>query len=355
MPDDVCVQYLPAPTSVQNTTLLGTYRASNARGVVEVYIDKATTTQQKQHTLIHELCHANQHYYLQRSSTYDWDNTPAGQQFIAITRYSYDATRLPQYKLPENSIFLGKYGEYQPIELAADVCAMLLAPTLSTHRYSQTAINTITSNTAILNWFNTYVLYNTQSPEPIPALHIQQLTEQQKQQIYASINLVISSAQTNASLIPVLETAIAMLGGYNDSAHQYVRSILPNLLAQYTVAISATSEEMLQQRQELQNELDIFGAQINDLRSQINALQQQGTSANNATLSNLVTQHNALVDDYNALIPRIQDKNKSSANNKTVRNSKRPRAVYSANDPTMVRPSYRNRRSLIIFFCNIQE
>lgn len=319
VPDDVCIKYLPSPPSAQSTTLFGTYRFNNVRGIVEVYTDKATTTQQKQHTLLHELCHANQHYHLQRNSTYDWDFTPAGQQFISIARYSYSPNKLPHYKLPTNSIFLGKYGENQPIELAADVCAMFLAPALSTHRYSQTAINTITSNADALSWFNTYVLYNAQNPESIPPLHIQPLTQQQKQQIYADINLVVSTAQSNAPIMPILEMALFRLKGYNDSAHQYVKSILPNLLEINTVSLSISSNELLQQRQELQNELNRLGTQINNLKNQINAQQQQGVIINN-----LITQHNDLVDQYNALIPQVRTKTTQAqtARNQEIANTR---------------------------------
>lgn len=312
IPDDVCVQYILSPESARDTRILGAYKFNEKRGVIEIYTDKTKTQQQKQHALLHELCHANQHYHLQRHSTYDWNNTPSGQQFIAIARYSYNAQQVPHYKLPENSIFLGKYGEYQPVELAADVCAMLLMPSLSTHRYSQSAINTITSNADILNWFNTYILYSATSPNPIEPIPVQPLTQQEKQSIYNDIDFIMDVLVNRpGSSQAVLATVIEMLMSYNEQAQRYVSSILPELQSKYTTTLPMSSTVALQQRDQLQEDLNRLSAQIENLKDQVAALRQQGSTARN-TINNLVDQHNALVEEHNALIPRIQEKTRQA-------------------------------------------
>ena len=309
IPDDVCIQYVLSPESMRDNRVLGAYKFNEHRGIVEMYTDKIETPQQKQHTLVHELCHANQHYHLQRHSTYDWNNTPAGQQFIAITRYSYNAQQVPHYKLPTNSIFLGKYGEHQPVELAADVCAMLLIPPLSTHRYTQSAINTIISNADILNWFNAYVLYSSTSPQPIEPIPVQPLTQQQKQEIYNDIdfimNMLVNQIDSSQAIFRMITE---MLMSYNEQAQRYVFSILPELHSRYTITLLTDSNQVLQQQQALQDELHRFGSQIEDLKNRISLLRQLGDETNNNTINNLVNQHNALVEQYNALIPHIQEK-----------------------------------------------
>lgn len=309
IPNDVCIRYVSAPENAQSGTILGSYEFNKVRGVIEIYVDKIKTTQQKQHALLHELCHANQHYHLQRNPAYAWDQTPAGQQFIAITRYSHNEHRLPQYKLPSNSIFLGKYGEHQPVELAADICAMLLSPTLSTHRYSQTSINTITSNADVLNWFNTYVLYSAQSPEPVPPLVIQPLTQTEKEKIYNDINLVVGVVVNGTrETQETLELTLYMLMGYNEQARLYVLSIFPALLTEHTVALSTNSNQVFEQVRTLQNELNELSNRIDNLKQQIQTLTQQ-PNPSSAQINDLISQHNQLVDQYNNnLVPQIQEK-----------------------------------------------
>ena len=303
IPDDVCIQYKLAPSSQKRGhNALGSYSGTETRGVIQVYTDQTSNLQEKQHTLLHELCHANQHYHLQRNNTYNWNNTPAGREFITITRYAYNEDKLPQYTLPENSIFLGKYGDDHPIELAADICAMLLSPALSTHRYSQASINTITSNTNILHWFNTYVLYNINSPQPVAPLTIHSLTPQEKQDIYNDMDLVINTlANGTGDPQTTLQLALYMIINYNEQARRYALSLIPDLLISYTTPALTNSADLTQQIQARQSRLNELRDTISALKVQINTMITQGVQVND-----IVSRHNALVTEYNTMLGEIQ-------------------------------------------------
>ena len=174
VPRSLCIQYTPQDPYLYDPLAVvaaGRYSA----GTVGIYTqDFNLTIQTKRRSLLHELCHANQDYYIRFKASpsyweltpYDWSKTPAGQEFINITGYN----RVDDdWVLSSNSPYLGiYYGTKRvlpnsqvvvqnPMELAAEVCAMFLLPEGYKDKYTQAQMDSVLSDQELHTWFNKYV------------------------------------------------------------------------------------------------------------------------------------------------------------------------------------------------------
>ena len=174
----LCIQYTDSnPTLFGkdpfSAIAAGTYNA----GTIAIYTNDGTnkTISQKRRTLLHELCHANQHYYMRFKAQeshwmltpLDWNKTPAGQEFIDIIGYGrinnqWSISRTSPfariYHIGPKKIFSDSQ-ELAPIpmELAAEVCSIFLSTEVYKDKYTQAQMDNVLNNQELREWFNKYV------------------------------------------------------------------------------------------------------------------------------------------------------------------------------------------------------
>ena len=89
----LCIEYASSVINVHGAKdVWGTYDSTTARLQVSTYNPFNSAPRRlhdKQSALLHELCHANQHYYtlIKMETRSPWHTTPAGQAFIDAVGY----------------------------------------------------------------------------------------------------------------------------------------------------------------------------------------------------------------------------------------------------------------------------
>ena len=181
LPDEYCIKYLHSHESnfalaIEETTG-GVYfygsltAADNKKGIfhphhndniIEVYLDRlhynkneVQSKRWKRHILLHELCHASQYYYKEKiikKRYHRWYTTPAGREFIDIVEGSVKDGKFFVSSYP----YIGMYNK-NPLELAAEVCAIFLSPYATTTRYADHEIRGILYNKQLQEWFQKYM------------------------------------------------------------------------------------------------------------------------------------------------------------------------------------------------------
>ena len=129
----------------------------------------------KQGTLMHELCHINQFWYINKFyNTYKtgwsagkldlhtaWEETQAGQAFIEMMGYTKEGKR---YIIPEDSPYEFISRSDQPLELSAELCSTYYWVEVyadSDNEYISESISYVRreleEDPALMNWFETYL------------------------------------------------------------------------------------------------------------------------------------------------------------------------------------------------------
>ena len=165
IPEDLCIQF------VERTDVLyrGRYYADADRIVMVLHPNLRADKAQYQYTLLHELCHAQQDYYLNSADLdlFSWEKKQAGEQFEGVAGYQYQDGSLAY---PQTGQYYGMYGTriIRPLELSAEMCTHFLSPDIANQadRYSQEIRNRIYNDSGMQSWVRQYMLNTNLTPLP---------------------------------------------------------------------------------------------------------------------------------------------------------------------------------------------
>ena len=163
IPPDLCIQF------VERTDVIyrGRYYADTNRIVMVLHPKLRAEKAQYQYTLLHEICHAQQDYYLNNINVdlFAWEQKQAGKQFEGAAGYQVQDGSLTY---PRTGQYYGMYGtrNIRPLELSAEMCTHFLSPDIANQadRYSQETRDRIFNNAVLQGWVYQYMLNTNLAP-----------------------------------------------------------------------------------------------------------------------------------------------------------------------------------------------
>lgn len=117
------------------------------------------------HTEVHELCHAQQFWYLSfglgepvTQFHYNWNSSPAGLELIEISGFENKDGKWHLPTGPYSEIYSGQGPHHGPLELGAELCAMYLLERAGYKNYYSQEVHDAALTTEIREWMKKYII-----------------------------------------------------------------------------------------------------------------------------------------------------------------------------------------------------